>query len=1096
VAMAKKLNPGISLRALGDATITTPVTTIDPSAEIVFAAALYLLVERKEPVSRRSFQALLWPDASDRVAAHRLRQTLLKLRRAGFPIELAGKGNISLATESVRADYEELVATRNGIERSGKDALVLLPAYEPRFSQPYLEWLDTWKADVNASMTRIMLGIIAKHRVKGEWTEAERNAAKLLRFQPYNEEATLAMAEACAMRGGKLQATDILDRYLNEVGSGPTDLRLPATIMRRRIADRVHPRMETVAGQSPLVGRGAVMEQLGELLRRARDQKGQSCLVWGDAGVGKTRLLAEFATFASLQGIPTQRVQCRPNDRHRPLSVFVDLVPGLRTMRGAIGCSPETFSYLDRLTRHKPTVIENRPPENDADIVYAGVQQSLFDLIDAVSDEGCLIVLVEDVHWLDSTSAKLLREMVAWAADHSILFAFTGRDRPEEWTRLPEGLTDIHLPPLDVAASKDVVLGVVRQQGREIDDGYLDWCVRVAEGNPYFLQELANHWVETGDKAAIPSSLAAVLNERISRLGPEALLLLQTCALLETNATLDRIEKLIGLDAHRMVPAINELGLAGMLIIEGDKSGKQSADRLLSRHDLLSNAALARLTPPARAFLHRRAGAVFEREIEHDLSASTLWDCAKHWQLAGDLGRAFGLAKSCATHLMEVGLPSLAAEAYDKALGFCSTNEDTALILEGQAHAYYRSGDWGGVIRAAGRARKLRLLVKPGVEPHDDLELMALRAEWRSMSYPRILERALKCANDSSATARHRVEAAVMALMLIGRTGDSDGMGRLYQQVEELGTYPDVDVAMRLQATAIYHTTVGSLETAVAAARSLVEERRRTGNVGDLVRSLNNAAVTLRTAGLLDEAERALIEALGVVEKHKIDQSVFEILAMLTHTALERGRSHEARRWSELLRNAPISRGDKYRPNELAVIQTRIVLLGPTPSDATRLLPRTWASLRKEQFAYDRTYHGALFVATELADGRIPSDALLNLLEEAHLEARGLFYQAYPTFALCVGLRAAGQGERGAKLLSEYLTTFRREPYPPAPQLLVDLERLLPLTRKKRSGSRSLPAVLPSSNNGSEGDVLVEELPVDRAREQLVADTRVKLPTT
>ncbi len=337
--MAKKPNRGISLRALGDATITTPVATIDPSAEIVFAAALYLLLERGEPVSRRGLQAVLWPDASDRIASHRLRQTLLKLRRDGFPIESRSKGHIGLATESVSLDYEEFLATRTGIERSSNDALVLLPAYEPRFSQPYLEWLDTWKADVNASMTRVMLGIIAKHRVKGEWVEAERNAAKLLRFQPYNEEATLAMAEACAMRGGKIQAMEILDKYLADVGSGPSDMRLPATIMRRRIADRMHPRLETVAGQSPMVGRGDVMEQLGALLRRARDQKGQACLVWGDAGVGKSRLLAEFATFASLQGIPTQRVQCRPNDRHRPLSAFVDLVPGLRSIRGAIGCS-------------------------------------------------------------------------------------------------------------------------------------------------------------------------------------------------------------------------------------------------------------------------------------------------------------------------------------------------------------------------------------------------------------------------------------------------------------------------------------------------------------------------------------------------------------------------------------------------------------------------------------------------------------------------------------------------------------------------------------------------------------------------------------
>jgi DNA-binding SARP family transcriptional activator len=186
--MEKMAARKISLRALGDASITTPVASIEPSAEIMFAAALYLIVERRRSVSRRALQALLWPDVSDRVAAHRLRQTLLKLRRLGLPIVIEATGNILVAADSVTVDYEEFLATRKGVDRAGSDALVMLPAYEPRFSGAFLEWLDARKSEVNASMTRVMLGIIARHRVKGEWVEAELNASRLLRFQPYNEE--------------------------------------------------------------------------------------------------------------------------------------------------------------------------------------------------------------------------------------------------------------------------------------------------------------------------------------------------------------------------------------------------------------------------------------------------------------------------------------------------------------------------------------------------------------------------------------------------------------------------------------------------------------------------------------------------------------------------------------------------------------------------------------------------------------------------------------------------------------------------------------------------------------------------------------------
>ena len=1040
--MARKPVQTISLRALGDACIITPLTRIEPSAEMLFAAALYLIVERREPVSRRSIQAILWPDASDRIASHRMRQTLLKLRQLGVPIELNGKGKIVLVAESVSVDYEEFLAARNGVERTGTDALVMLPAYEPRFSEPYLEWLDARKAEVNASMTRVMLGIIARHRVKGEWIEAELNASRLLRFQPYNEEATLAMAEACAMRGGKLDAMRILDRYLNEVGSGPTDLRLPATVMRRRIADRMHPRAEAAMGESPLVGRGATMEQLGELLERSRRGQGQACLVWGDAGVGKSRLLAELATFASLRGIPTQRVQCRPNDPQRPLSVFVDLVPGLRTMRGAIGCSPETFTYLDRLTKHKPTKIEIKADEGDAEFVYAKVQQSLFDLVDAVSDEGCLIVLIEDVHWIDSTSAKVLHDLIAWAADHSIFFAFTGRDQPEGWlAHMPDRITEIHLQPLEPGPSKDVVLAVVRQHGREIGERHLEWCVRVAEGNPYFLQELANHWIETGEQQKAPSSLTAVLNDRISRLSPDTLQLLQTCALLENNSTLERIEKVLGYEPHQMLRAINELGNAGMLIIEASEAGKNVADRFFTRHDLLSNAVLSRLTAPAQAFLHRRAGAILEKEIGEDWSAGILWDAAKHWQLAGDVGRAFGLARSCAGCLLDVGLPNGAAEAYEKSLAYCSTPEERLEILTGQAHAFYRSSSWEQVTEVIRRARRIMVEVDPTHDSHDDLELMELRAEWRMLRLEHTLERALACLHEPLATANHRVEAGSMALMLLDQFCANDAMLKVYDAVESLGRDPSVRAAARLQATVVYHTVCGDLDTAVDAARLLVAEERKCGITGNLFRSLCNAAVSLRTAGLFEEAEDFLQEALSVGRQHKTDLALPLALHLLASMALERGHNEDAARWYHALRAHPQKHNGMFGSIEMRSLGARLELLRDRPGVAKRLARCNITALRQEPIIFRRTYQAALCVATEVACGIVPHDDLLQVLEDAHLKSRRSSHQAFAAYALYVGLKAAGRSRRGKKLLTDYLETYRREPWPAPAHLLATLEK-------------------------------------------------------
>ncbi len=162
---------------------------------------------------------------------------------------------------------------------------------------------------------------------------------------------------------------------------------------------------------------------------------------------------------------------------------------------------------------------------------------------------------------------------------------------------------------------------------------------------------------------------------------------------------------------------------------ESVDSPAPSSERIASRHELLSNVALMQLTPPARRFLHRRIGQVLETEIDEHYSASTLWDCAKHWQLAGDHRRAWQLATSCAAHLMKVGLPTAAAQAYEKALAFCSTDNERLDVLSAQAAAYYRTSGWLSLRETIAKVRPLQRRCNPNCSTHDELELMDLRAQ-------------------------------------------------------------------------------------------------------------------------------------------------------------------------------------------------------------------------------------------------------------------------------------------------------------------------------------------------------------------------------
>src|SRR5665213_656229 len=137
-------------------------------------------------------------------------------------------------------------------------------------------------------------------------------------------------------------------------------------------------------------------------------------------------------------------------------------------MRGAIGCSPDTFAYLEKLTRHRLGEASGSSAENDPQFVYARIERALFDLIEAVSDEKPMFVLFEDVHWVDDLSQKVLTHLVEWSVDHPVLFAFTSRTELTWWPSSLEKAITIGLPPLDNGSAADLIRSIVMQHARDI----------------------------------------------------------------------------------------------------------------------------------------------------------------------------------------------------------------------------------------------------------------------------------------------------------------------------------------------------------------------------------------------------------------------------------------------------------------------------------------------------------------------------------------------------------------------------------------------------------------------------------------------------
>jgi class 3 adenylate cyclase/tetratricopeptide (TPR) repeat protein len=296
------------------------------------------------------------------------------------------------------------------------------------------------------------------------------------------------------------------------------------------------------------VGRDDELRRLGAWLAEAQAGAGRLVRVVGEAGAGKSRLLYELRRTLGGTDMTTLEARCRAYGAAIPYLPILDLV------RGQCGIEeidpPETVAAKVRatLTRLGIDAAERAPfllrllgVKDDRgdldDLTVETVRSRTVDALRRMLLEGSrrrpLLVVVEDLHWIDDASEEYLGTLVAGLGAASILMVATHRpDWQPRWTT-PACAEAIVLPPLGEADSLTLVQAVVARA--RLSESLTRMILDRASGNPLFLEELARAVAEQGDLAATPSvpdTLRALLSARMDRLPAAPKRLLQTAAVL------------------------------------------------------------------------------------------------------------------------------------------------------------------------------------------------------------------------------------------------------------------------------------------------------------------------------------------------------------------------------------------------------------------------------------------------------------------------------------------------------------------------------------------------------------------------------------
>ena len=854
----------ILLRTLGDCTIEIGERRLAPDSEVLFSLLAYFIVERGRPIPRSVLLEFFWADEEDSKARHCLRQSIYKLRQMGVPIETRNDRYV-LAAAGANSD-SELLSAEDRIQMLGKHELTILPGFGPHASNRFATWLEDFRDRTLGALRRVLVSLLSEARRRNDWDRARRLAELCLVVDPLNEEATLTVAEAMAMEGSKGEAVKLLDSYCAEIGSSNQPLGLPARVLKARISERVS-HSSTKPSLPPFTGRDNSLALLRSLAANARQGNGRTCLVFGEPGIGKTRLLSEFGRGLDVAGVTSVRVGCQPSSKDRPMSIFMELVPKLLVLPGSLGCAPESLQLIKRLSHFDPSA-NAVPISADVDVAQLNesMRRAVGDLLDSVAQENPIVVIVEDTHWIDRVSWSLLSELIASNGDRALLLIITSRNSAiREMTSSHDirQLIPHELRALPDEACRIVATRLADSSRIELPRSVLEWCISHSSGNPLYLLELFAHWRDTGDAVHVPAPLESLIRERLQQLSPCALQLLQASSLLGFSSTFERLERALQMPRWQLLDGLAELDNAGL--------ASSLPEGIRPRHDLVAQASIEKLSEQGRRLLHLAIGEVLSVQPSHP---ADLWDAATHFGHAGANQRALDLAIQCATHALSVGLAHEAADLLGRAEVFATTDSEMLRLCNARREPLRIAGVFKELLRVAEKAVEIESRdLSPGEACHSDNELVVLLVNATPFAANRNggTQRAYSCLTSASATTSHRLEAALWGLVACTTDALDTDAEKIANALAAVAPTNDQERRHALNCQLIYHTEFGDIDRAIQAGDELLALEQCSSSAASLSRALRVSAWPYRLRGDIRFAQRRLLEASGLARERHLD---------------------------------------------------------------------------------------------------------------------------------------------------------------------------------------------------------------------------------
>jgi DNA-binding SARP family transcriptional activator len=628
------------LRLLG-----LPALVLDGDASVSLErkdAALLAMLAFEGPLPRARVAALLWPDAEPQNARNSLRQRLFRLRRAAGADVVEEDTALRLAA-TVEHDLKAPLA-RIRLEPNAA-AGELLGAFSYEDCDELADWVRSARERFRVLRRDAIVEVAAQEESAGHVARALVYGERLIAEDLLSEQAHRMVMRLHYRRGDRSAALAAFARcrqlLKQELAAEPSaetrelaqlidrSGELPGTSMR--------PVPAVIARPPLLVGRDRDWRTL-----ESTWGAGRAALLSGDAGMGKSRLLGDFARA---HGIPL--AGARPGDERVPYALLTRMLRA--AFQAPVPEARESGSLLPPATRLElARLLPELGTAPTGTLNETRFRRAIADALAALAAAGLVGLALDDLHFADTATLELLPSITAERV--KLALAVRGAECPDvlmAWLRA-EGGTELIEIPLQPLAEPDVRALLESLALPDIDaDVLAKPLVQHTGGNPFYLLETVGALVARGGVSTqhLPASptVGALLERRLAQLSPAALRLVQVAALagVDFNAALAATV----LEQHPLdlVGAWRELEAAQMIRDEA------------FAHDLLFEAALRSVPRPIAEVLHRSIGGFLEKQGAPPARIAQHWAEGAEWHKAAEQFNQAARASFNASRFIEAG---------------------------------------------------------------------------------------------------------------------------------------------------------------------------------------------------------------------------------------------------------------------------------------------------------------------------------------------------------------------------------------------------------------------------------------------------------